>query len=273
MTATVIDLTDSVHKTYDNQHNRYLVEFTFEAKCLGGQPKSPDVLQKWVRGKLEKEAKVAEKKDLPYPSPEQRDEILEAQTERMVGASPDELTDTKLLERWCGFFTDAGGWPWMGTYQLKAAIKEVALSIGITKARVGSKQSMQALFDVRACNEKGDPLYGPEGDMIYFERDGEIVTEPDGWLERTIHVQTPMGPRDSIVRNDYLQAATIRFVILTGAQLYNSRSRARLDDKLITEILAHAGPNGTGASRSQGFGKFTVTKLLKLTDVAPVRPK
>ena len=267
-----IDLTSRVHQTYEAQHNRYMVELTFEAKCLGGQPKSSDVLQKWVRGKLEKEAKQAGKKDLPFPNEEQREEILEAQVARMTSATPSELTDDKVLERWCGFFTDLSGWPWIGTYQIKAALKETALSIGITKSRSGSKQSMQALFDVRACNQDGVPLYGPEGDMIYFERDGEIVSKPDNWLERTIHVQTPQGPRDSVVRNDYLEGATVRFVIMVGAQLYESRRSARLDDSLITEIMAHAGPNGLGASRSQGFGKFQVTKLVKLTDVAPIRP-
>ena len=76
--------------------------------------------------------------------------------------------------------------------------------------------------------------------------------EPDGVLERAIHVETARGPRDALKRVDYVDNVKVSCTIRV------------LDDKVITEnilrgCLEYAAEFGLGADRSQGGGRFTWT--------------
>ena len=46
-----------------------------------------------------------------------------------------------------------------------------------------------------------------------------------------------------------------------------SRATAVLRDAEIVNMLSHAQNDGLGACRSQGYGKFKITKLERLTNV------
>ena len=244
-----------VEMAYAEGTNRYIVEFQFLDRVLGTQPKSKDVMVGWLRGK-----------HVP-------DDII-AQQAAAMGAPADALdkVDEATERAWTGFFTDEKG-PWIGCYQVEAMFRELLSSLGFTVERRGSKQTLQHLFDVWACDALGLAGEGVDAARLHFLRPEGVVSAPDGWIEMTAHVQTPMGPRSIVKRHDYIAGARIRFLLIVPALIAEARASAVIDDEVLARCLAHAGGDGLGCSRSQGFGQFKVVRFDKLTDNAWIRKK
>lgn len=80
-------------------------------------------------------------------------------------------------------------------------------------------------------------------------------TEPDGMLERPLRAQTPMGPRVTLARSDYVNEGTqIEFTIkwLEGGEV---------TEKLIDSVLEYGQFQGLGQWRgSGGYGRFKIVK-------------
>jgi len=80
-----------------------------------------------------------------------------------------------------------------------------------------------------------------------------MVKDPDGCIESAIHVMTPRGPRSALKRCDYVQQATASFEIWVAG--------ATVTTKDLKELLMLGQEVGLGASRSQGYGKFTLEEF------------
>lgn len=260
-----MDLLNLVTKAHETHVNRYFVEIEFNDHILGAQPKSGDILEKFLAGKLEKE--LAGRDDIveAYGSVEEAKEgIIESHKERM-GDQLKEKTD----QAWTGFFTDGSG-PWFGTYAVKACLREMFTSLGITVKKRGSKQTYQHLMQVNACDQSGEVFSGEYKRRLHFYRkDGSPVTEPDTYIEMTAHVQTAQGPRSIIKRHDAINQARLCFVIEVAAKMPHQRGKAAFSDEDFALVLERAQGNGLGCSRSQGYGTFKVVAFRKLTDHPP----
>lgn len=241
--TSTINLLDSIEETRAENTNQFMIEFTFLDKILGTQPRNADVMRAWL-----------ESKHLPA-------EIIEDQVSRM---DPGEKIDDATERAWTTFFSDDHG-PWIGTYQVEALFRELLTSRGITVEKRGSKQTYQHLLEVWACDENGTVYEGGEGARLHFWRDGAPVPVPDGHVEKTAHVQTAQGERSVIKRHDYVENAKVRFLLVVPANMAHGRASAVIDEKTIALLLAHAGGDGLGCSRSQGFGQFKVTRFDQLT--------
>ena len=261
-----MNLMDQFNSLYATNIQRYLVEIEFNYDVLGTQPKTEELMRKFVETKLNREAKEAEKAGLQPPTEERRAEIMNLHLERMFGADTVEDSIEEEVERaHTTFFADELG-PWIGNYQMKACLRDMATTLGITMARRGSRQTQQHLKWVLACDENGDLYPGEKGLRLHFHRDGEIVPEVDGWVEKTAHVMTAQGPRSVIKRHDYVTQGRLRFAIGVACNLEKNREKATFQDAQITEMMLHAQNNGLGCSRSQGHGTFRVTRLERVTN-------
>lgn len=248
------------------KRDRYLVTIEFIDRVLGGQPKSEEVMRKWLEGKLTREAKAAEKRGQPFPDEEQRQEIIDIQASNMAGQSVDEIIDAGEDRAWTGFPMDEEG-PWLGNYQVEACIRDILTSLGITVNKRGLKQTKQHLTQVWACDEAGDILLGAQGRRLRFYKNGELVRAPEGYVEMTAHVMTAQGPRAVLKRHDYIERASVSFLLTTARKSdMAKREGAHLGEKDIAKVLSYMTGNGLGCSRSQGYGKFTVTAFAKLED-------
>ena len=261
------DLLGNLQSSLTGMRNTYLVEGTFVEDILGGQPKTEELMRKFVESKLNREAAEAERKGLQPPSEERRAELVKRHLERMFGAdSVDETINEESDRAWTTFFCDELG-PWMGVYQVNAGVREMLSCLGITMSKRGSKQTFQHLLNIKSCDENGVEHEGDRGLRIHFYRNGEIVSQVDDYITKTASVSTPQGRRSIIKNHDRVLHATFRLLIHVPANLPKSRSTAVLRDPEIAAIFAHLQADGLGCSRSQGHGTFVVNRLERLTNV------
>jgi len=79
------------------------------------------------------------------------------------------------------------------------------------------------------------------------------VKKPDGHVESAIHVMTPRGPRSALKRCDYVQQAHATFEIWVAGEAVTKKD--------LEQLLTLGQEIGLGASRSQGYGKFTLERF------------
>ena len=267
-------MTDLLHmiKAGDQEWtNRYLLEITFNCDVLGTQPKTKDVMEKFLMAKLNREAKDCKKKGIAPPSEERIQELLTLHLIRMFGAdSVGETLEDETERAHTSFFRyDSSGeevGPYLGVHMVKACIRDMCTTQGILIPKSGQKQTYQHLMNVKACDERGNILPGEKGICLNFYRDGEVLMEVDSFVEKTGTVMTQQGPRSIIKRHDQIIKATCRFVVSVPANLPAFRKKAAIRDSQIARIFHGAQENALGCSRGQGHGTFVVTKFSRLTN-------
>jgi len=261
----MINLIDTIQQNFENTTNKYFVEIEFNEDVLGGVPRTRELMAKFIESRLNREAKAAEKKGIAPPSEERKQELLTRHLDRLFSDTVDETIEAESERNHTTFFQDEHG-PWIGEYQVKAMIREMMSCLGITMNKRGSKQTFQHLLTVRACDEEGNIVEGDQGLRLHFLRDGKVVSEVDGYVDKTAHLMTAQGPRSALKRHDKVVKASLRFALIVPAGLPKNRSTAILRDEEISKIFTHAQNDGLGCSRSQGHGSFKITRLERITD-------
>lgn len=216
----------------------YQVSIQFRHRVYGGCPKNRDLIKSWIEA-----------------STGHADEISEAITEDAKQKMIDDVTE----KSWNGFFRDEEKGIYVECRQVKAAIKQCASVLGITRKKTGSKQILSEGGEVKAMDG---------GDRLYFEPKRD---EPDGFEERPIHVMTAQGPRTALKRVDFVEGARLNFqvwLLKTAAQ----EKRHVGEDELV-QILTMMQENGVGADRSQGGGKFDIVHFEMAEDSVAAKSK
>lgn len=148
--------------------------------------------------------------------------------------------------------------------QVKAMLKECGTTLDYFRLIRGFRQLVQHGVFV-------EPAFIP------LMRNGGMVTEPDGFEDRVVHVMTAQGPRSAIKRVDYLRApAHVEFDVLVAEPnkaVHWAQARSQSKKKESGQALPDnweeawqqmwrlAQELGLGANRSQGVGKFNVTRF------------
>ena len=267
-----ISLLDKINEVGEDCINKFVIELEFRDDVLGGIPRTEKLIRQFLESKLKREAKDAEKKGLQPPTAAHKEELIQSYLQRMFGAETIEETIEEETQRmWTTFFQDAKG-PYLGTYQVKAMLREMLSCLGIFMEKRGSKNQFQHLLSVHACDDEGN-IYGTQNGSdseealrLHFYRDGKVLSDVDGFVDKTAHVITAQGPRSVLKRHDKVEKAKIRFAWILPARLPKNKEKAVIVDEEIAKILRFAGDDGLGCSRSQGHGSFTVTRCDKLTD-------
>ena len=198
----------------------------------GGLPTDPRLIDAWQQARWSKAAKL-----LPE-DPKTPAEAVENTLELLPGV-PEEAG-------WTTFARDPAGHLCLEGRQVKAALKE----------------SANVLKGLLPVNGKVIPLRSKLAERVFVKerllpllRDGRPLTEPDGTVERPIHVMTAQGPRSALKRADVCNEVYVECTLVV------------VRDGLVTEpmlrtLLDHIDENGLGADRSQGYGvgSYTLTK-------------
>lgn len=213
----------------------YRVTVQFREWLCGGMPRNKELIRAWV------EASTGH---------------ADEKTEKLIQEDAELVVNEVAEKVWQGFPEDAHGL-FVPTRQVKALLKQSASLLGITKTKRGSKQILAEGLEVKA-------LHG--GERLHLG-----LKVPSGTYENAIHVMTAQGPRTALRRMDYVEQPALTFEVwVLGTAPQETR---HIGEKELVAILQHAQENGLGASRSQGYGKFNVTKFEVVQTVAPKAEK
>jgi len=217
-------------------YKKFAVEIKFRSKCLGGLPKTEDLLDRYIEAKFEG----------AKPNSETHDHVS-----RDIDTEEKAETDKKTSMN--GFRQDEVG-IYVGDYQVKAMMKQAGSLLGLTTKKRGTKSTLgEALF------VKGMLDSELTGRQLYFQDDsGEVVAEPDGHIDIAGRVWAGGRPQSIINRYDYTEGRTVKF------QLWVLKVRLK-DKKLNTDdlrdILEFGQEVGLGSGRSQEHGKYDLVKF------------
>lgn len=132
-----------------------------------------------------------------------------------------------------GFFKDDGG-IFILEYMVKGFLKD-------------SGNTLKDILGIKALKSKIDNFVFIHPRQIYLGK-----MEPDGEFERPIRVLTPLGPRVSIARSDYVNAGTILKFSITLLK------HKEITWDTIATILGNGEYMGLGQFRNGGFGRFEI---------------
>jgi hypothetical protein len=190
----------------------------------GGTPSDPKVAEGWLKTKL------ADKDDLI------REAVATTMAERGITAD-EAAAEVDMLKHLNGFKRDDQGLYIEGR-QLKAALKEaasVAVASGKLNARGWGKTN------------KGLLSYLAEHVMVVEDRLHLGVTEATGITQRFVHTWRGTG----IQYEEYVEDAKVDFTVIADHDF---------TDEQWAMIWLTGEQQGIGASRSQGFGRYEVTR-------------
>lgn len=213
-------------------------------RIVGGIPANPDLIKPWI------EATMKEVSD------EARQKIIEATKAELPA-----VADAKSKMMWTTLKQDEKG-VFIEGRQVKSMFKESSniLRDMLVKAEKKAGGEGKSRF-TNLKSKVAERLY-VEDERIYFERDGKLLSKPDGAEEKPIHVMTAQGERDALKKFDFVSAParlTINVRILGDGVV---------DQDLMEMLLEHSSYNGLGADRSQGNGLFVVHEVKELVKEA-----
>jgi hypothetical protein len=198
--------------------------------CIaGGTPTDPRVAEGWLKSKL------GDKDDII------RQMVAETMVERGITAdeAADEVSKNKHLN---GFRRDEQGLYIEGR-QLKAALKEAA-SCAVAAGKLNGRGWGKT--------NKGLLSYLAEHVFVVEERLHLGVTEPTGINQRFVHTFRGSG----IQYEEYVTDAKVDFTVMADHD-FSERDWAA--------IWTSGEQQGIGASRSQGYGRYEVTRWDRAT--------
>lgn len=214
----------------------YEATLAFRDRVLGGIPKTPKLIEGWLRSRagIERADEVrammlSTLRDLGAEvSPEMSLEALEEASSKLAAQSA------------VGFKRDEAG-IYLEDRQLKAALKE-ATNILFAGERWGPTRKGPKGYVAERV------FIGPA--RIHFFRAGRGVIEPDGVELFTGHVTGPSGPRSTLTYYEYVEQPqiTVTVQVLRDSETDNRWPQLWL---LMQDL-------GLGALRSQSYGRYDV---------------
>jgi hypothetical protein len=203
-------------------------------RLVGGIPKDPAMVEKWVAATCKK------------ASDEERARIVQTHLEDLPKVTDDTIKYNGT--KFSGENTPKG--LFIESRQVKSMLKE---SGNIMKFSVPNSKKDDELGIPCLKNKVGDHVFVEE-DEIYLDRQ-----KPDRILQRPISIKNgPRGPVSAIKVSDICDNVDITFTL-------RRLLKGEVPEKVLYLIL-HYGENlGVGADRSQGFGKFKVMDVQKLS--------
>lgn len=197
-------------------------------RIAGGTPTDPKVAENWIKTKL------GASSDALIQA-----QVSEVMVERGVSAE-DAATEVASNRHLNGFKRDENGLYIEGR-QLKAAIKEAASVAGAA-----------GKIPLKSWGKTNKGLLGFIAEHICVVDDTLPlgVTEPTGIAQRFVHTWRGTG----IQYEEYCDDVTVNFTVTADYDF---------SEEQWAMIWLTGGEQGIGATRSQGYGRYTVTKWEK----------
>lgn len=200
------------------------------AVIAGGTPTDPKVAEGWLKTKL-----GIDKEDLI------REKVAEVMVERNVTAD-EAVKEVDSLKHLNGFKRDENGLYIEGR-QLKAAVKEAA-SVAVAAGKLNGRGWGKT--------NKGLLSYVAEHIFVVEDRLYLGVAEATGIAQRFVHTFRGTG----IQYEEYVEDAKVDFTVISDHDF---------TEKEWAAIWLTGEKQGIGASRSQGFGTYEVTRWDRLS--------
>lgn len=194
-------------------------------RIAGGTPTDPKVAEGWLRTKL-----GVDKDDLI------REQVAQVMVER--GVTAEEATEVVNTNKHLNGFKRADDGLYIEGRQLKAALKE-ACSIAVAAGKLSG----------RGWGKTNKGLLGYFAEHVFVVEDKLSlgVGEPSGVAQRFVHTFRGSG----IQYEEYVDDAKVEFTVQTDHDFTAKEWAA---------IWTAGEQNGLGASRSQGYGRYEVTR-------------
>lgn len=201
---------------------------------VGGIPSDPKVAEGWLRTKL--------------GGTDERIRQMVAETMAERGVTQDEAVEiVNSMKNLNGFKRDENGLYLEGR-QLKAAIKEaVSVAVAAKKLTLTGWGATKKYL----TNYLPEHVFVVEDKLWLLDADGKNVTEISGINQNFVH--THRG--DSIQYQEYVNNCKIKFTVVSDHPW---------TPKEWAMIWTTGQHNGLGASRSQGYGTYSVVKWDRL---------
>ena len=229
-------MTQSVFASYAAQNYPYVYEGTIHmtSPIAGGVPTTDNKAEAWIRSKIS-----------------DSDDNIRAEAAKVVverGVTMDDaINEIVKASHLNGFRRDQRGL-YIGGYQLKAALKEAA-NVAANEGRLTSKGWGNP---DNANYKKGLKAWFPEHVFVIENRihllvDGSPTDEPTGIAQRFVHTRNGSG----IQYEEYVEDCDLRFTVETDHEF---------EEKEWAAIWLAGERLGVGATRSQGYGTYEVTR-------------
>lgn len=190
---------------------------------LGSSPANKEVFTEFLVGKT----KTPEEKQAALADVENIDENLEKGT--------------------TVFYRNNGGLILKG-YQVKGFLKAAAKAL---KDQLNLKSYLSKVDTYVFVMEKDIPIM----------RDGEQITEPDGFLERPQRCETAQGPRISLAKSEEVQAPWYIDVTIRVVENTKTAKSEAIDMDMIKDFLDYGALSGLLQWRNAGHGTFEYEEL------------
>jgi len=225
-------------------YTRYAVTLQFRYRLVGGVPRDPEMMERWIRSK----AGITDEMEIQHLLIETLQQtgiaVRDGMTMEEMREAAAKVTELKQN----GFKRFPDGRLAFEARQIKAGIKE-AVNILFAGTRWGRTSKGPKAFTAERVFVEPAPL------IPLLHEDGTPYTEPDTVQTRVGHVSGPGGPRAILQNEEVVERPLLRFEILV------------VDDGIQPEhwgrIWTLMEENGLGTARSQGYGQFVVTEWRK----------
>lgn len=160
------------------------------------------------------------------------------ESKKPEGQKEDETATVQEIEEkaWTGFHSDEKGL-FVYDYFIKGFFKH-------------SGNVQKDHLTIKALRSKLDDFLFVAPRRVYLGR-----TEPDGVLERPLRAMTPLGPRVTLARSDYVDAGTEFSFALTALKHKDIKW-----PEVIPALLEYGLVMGFGQWRNGGYGRFEVVR-------------
>ena len=204
----------------------YDVSWRFATKLCGSTPGRADIVKPWLDARK------------PKARPPGGKSIEETQEEVMATlAEPEPEFSSTIFQRQNGGLVVRG-------HTVRAHLKECARVLSWHYiGRVQGERSLQT--KVKNC------LYPDEYWIPILRPDGEPIKNPDGEIDKPIHVTGPRGEVSALKRFEFIEPSRIDFTlrVLGGAVKHSD----------LEHMMTYGGTHGYGGERSAGEGKYLYT--------------
>lgn len=223
---------------------KYEVNFQFVGKLCGSTPQDPEMIQGWLEARR------------PSVRPVNSKSLDEVHQEVLTTIATEDLEqENKDIEQrvTLGFQNVNGGLVMRGG-TMKAHIKDCAR---IISSMIYGKVKGERSFAVKVLN-----CVNVEEYWIPILKEGKPVLEADNYLDKAVHVQTMMGPRNALKRILYINRPTMSFHLL----ITNTKDGKPLVSMVDLETLfTYGAVHGYAGERGDGEGRYTF-KIKEITN-------
>jgi len=237
------------------QVDKYYIRISYLTPVLALNPAS-DLAQQYIIKKAEKELEKLERQ-LKRVKDEEQKALIEKEIERLKAdlEAKEEMriSEEEQKNRLLIFTRTEDGYLADYHYQIKGFMKEVALHY-----MSGSlKNQISRYVDICPVEETED--YRKDF-FIFYQRNGELIKEPDGLISRSLRSWTYGQYIVTIVWSEMLDIPLEQeFIVKVYA--------GKLTDKQILDIFTKGEVWGKSSWRGAKYGRFKVVEFERLSDV------